>query len=597
VRGVRAPFFAVLAALGLLGWWGSDQVRRQAWTTNDEPVHVKACRELRSGDGVVSNFEHPVLMKVFGAAGLGDARARRPIDETRNARTFFPALFGLFVVVSGGWAALRAGPWAGAAVAALLVAEPTVRAHAALVTSDLLIALLLVGAAFLLDVSDTESRPGRAALVAAGVVYGLAMASKYSALPFLPVFGAVAFLRLRRPRSPRLLGRRSVPRQKEKVAPPLPERLPVQRAAWLVLAAVVLPALATAWTVQETVMSSTSRESLVRGIRAQFADSQPLEKALWMGENLPKGLAGYGAGLLWVRASSVPGFRPNYFFGRVSGKGNIAYFPVALAVKLTTATVAMFLTALAVALVVLGAAMRPRRAGEGASRALRRGRLVGARAFVPGALALAYLGAASLSDVNIGVRHVLPVVPLGLVAAAGLFTTHFASHRRVLAAVLGVVVLAAAGEAFAARGREVPFGNLLVGGPSGTHRVLGDSNVDWGEAQGALYERARRGDLGRTAVVGLAFDPFEANPLGLSWSDSIDESPADTAAVSVFMLDLGHALKENTEGYRKIDWMKERIVPLIDAIERRATSAEPLGDEYVLYRLGHPGGKPAAPSR
>jgi hypothetical protein len=597
VKGLRAPFWALLAALGLLGWWGSDRIRREAWTTNDEPVHVRACRELRSGQGVVSNFEHPVLMKVIGAAGLGESRGARPIDETRAARTFFPPLFGLLVVLAGLWTALKAGPWAGAAVAALLVAEPTLRAHSALVTSDLLIALLFVAAAFLLDLSEGESRRGRLLLAASGVVFGLAMAAKYSALPFLPVFAAVAFLLLLRRRAPKAVASRADQRRARKKPSPPSGPLPPRRAAGLVLLLVVVPALATAFLVQEGVMSSTPREELVRGIRRQFGNSEPLERAVWMGENLPRGIAGYGAGLLWVRASSVPGFRPNYFLGRVSGTGFIAYFPAALAVKLTTASAALLAAAAAAGIVLLATAIRAWRGGHRSGRAARRGRLTAARAFVPGALALAYLGAASLSNVNIGVRHVLPVVPLGLVAGAGVLVTLFSGRRRFLSALLGVAVLAAAGEAFAARGREVPFGNLLVGGPSGTRRVLGDSNVDWGEAQGKLFERARRGDLGRTAVIGLAFDAEEGGPLGLTWSESIDRPPCDTAAVSVFILDLGRALRSNAEGYPRIEWMKGWLVPLVDELERRATSVEPLSDEYLLYRIGPPAGAPGVPAR
>jgi hypothetical protein len=596
VKGLRPAFLLALVALGFLAWRGSERVRSAAWTTNDEPVHVRACRELRSGPGVVSNFEHPVLMKVIGAAGLGGAPARRPVDETRAARTFFPLLAGLLVVSTGAWAGLKAGPWAGIGVAAMLAAEPTLAGHGALVTSDVLVAVPLVLAALLLDLSDSGSRRGRLLLVAAGVVYGLALASKYSALPFLPVFAVAAFFRLRRPRRPVLLGRPSRrPGGKKKELPPSPASRPAaRRTAILVLAAVVAPALASGWAVQETVMASTSRERLVKGIEEQFEGSDLAARAVWMGENLSKGLAGYGAGLLWVQASSVPGFRQNYFLGRVSGKGSLAYFPVALAVKLTTAAVALLAAALLGAAFLLAAARRGKE-GAAASRALRRLHLASARSLLPGGLALAYLGAASLSDVNIGVRHVLPVVPLAFVAAAGLLAPLLAGRRRALIAVAAVLAVAASGEALAARGREIPFGNLLVGGPSGTHRVLSDSNVDWGQAQGALYERARKGDLGRTGVFAVAFDPSEGGPLGLVQSDSLSAPPVETAAVSVFILDVGRGLRTNDEGYPRVQWMKRWLVPLVEEIEQRAVSSERLGDEYVLFRL-RPAGASAFPA-
>jgi hypothetical protein len=326
---------------------------------------------------------------------------------------------------------------------------------------------------------------------------------------------------------------------------------------------------------------------MVRGIEAQFDGLTELSPAVWMANHLPRGLAAYGTGLLWVRASSVPGSRPNSFFGVVSGKGWPAYFTVALAIKLTAAAVLLLFGG---ATLAAGVAALARTGGRWRLRASRLAGLVAARSFVPGSMALCYLVAASLSNVNIGVRHVLPVVPLGLVAATGVLSTLLSRRRRALHAAFALLVLAAGAEAFAARGREIPFGNLFVGGPSGTRRVLSDSNVDWGEAQGRLYERAARGDLGRVAVVSLAFDAESGGPLGLAQSGSIDSPRADSAAVSVFLLDLAHALKENGEDYPKITWIKGWLVPLVDSIEGRAVSVEPLGDSWVIYRLGPPDG-------
>jgi hypothetical protein len=55
------------------------------------------------------------------------------------------------------------------------------------------------------------------------------------------------------------------------------------------------------------------------------------------------------------------------------------------------------------------------------------------------------------------------------------------------------------------------------------------------------------------------------------------------------MIDLGHALRDNREEFPKIAWMRSWIVPLVAELERRATSSERLGDEYVIYRLHEPG--------
>ena len=57
------------------------------------------------------------------------------------------------------------------------------------------------------------------------------------------------------------------------------------------------------------------------------------------------------------------------------------------------------------------------------------------------------------------------------------------------AAVLASVVLAAGAESVARMGHEISFGNLLCGGPAGVPAILSDSNVDWGQEQGLLFDR------------------------------------------------------------------------------------------------------------
>ena len=69
-------------------------------------------------------------------------------------------------------------------------------------------------------------------------------------------------------------------------------------------------------------------------------------------------------------------------------------------------------------------------------------------------------------------------------------------------ASLAAVALAATGEAALRLGREISFGNFLCGGPAGVPAILSDSNVDWGQEEGKIFERVRRGDLrGRAGVL------------------------------------------------------------------------------------------------
>lgn len=582
-RGLSRPLLAGLLGLAALAVWAADHGRRDYFTTADEPEHVRACRELRSGPGVVSNFEHPVLMKVLGAAGLAESPPGRRVEEVRAARRLFPFVFGLLVFASGAWAAARAGPTAGLAVAAIVAAEPTLRGHAPLVHTDLLLTALLVTAAACLDLSGPPRAPRRALLVLSGVVYGLALAAKYSALPFLPVFLAVAVLRLRGGRGALAAapagekGRKR--RRKERPVVPGPSWGGAARRAVLLVG---VPAVATAILLQQAVVASTtSRGDLDRAVAERFVRLPQYQDGVRAAAALPRGLTAYAAGLLWVRASSVPGARVNTFLGEARSTGSLLYFPAALSLKLTTAVVAGLAAALAAVAVVL-----LRRSAPGRRRRLR---LLAARGLLPILLGGAYLGAAMTANVNIGVRHVAPAVPLLLVGAAAVLVTTLRGRRR--AALLAAVTALALLEAGAYLGREIPFGNLLAGGPQGVRRVLSDSNVDWGERLDAVFERASEGELGRVGVLSLFWDEQAAEEAGVVLAEEYVPGRFDTLFVSTFLWDLGPALERSRESGGKIAYFREWLGPWVRRVRADARSVEPFLDEYVLIRL-----RPAAPS-
>ena len=149
--------------------------------------------------------------------------------------------------------------------------------------------------------------------------------------------------------------------------------------------------------------------------------------------------------------------RSSFFLGRHSTTGSWAYFPVALALKTP-----LPLLALAVA-------------GLAASREH------GRRAWWFLAPPAVYLAAALTAKVQIGYRHVLPIVPF-LLLWAGLGAARLG--RAGLAGRAGVAALGAwlAWGVFAVHPHQLAFFNELAGGPAGGYRYLVDSNLDWGQA-------------------------------------------------------------------------------------------------------------------
>jgi tetratricopeptide (TPR) repeat protein len=149
-----------------------------------------------------------------------------------------------------------------------------------------------------------------------------------------------------------------------------------------------------------------------------------------------------------------------YLLGEYSTAGWWSYFPIALAVK--TPLVALLAFA-------IGAA------GLVRSRTL---------AVWLGLPIVLFFGLAVTSRVNIGIRHLLPLYPFAF-AVAGLGLAQVASRARLAAIVLVSVQL---GEAFWTAPHGLAYFNVFGGGSAGGHRVLLDSNYDWGQHDGALRD-------------------------------------------------------------------------------------------------------------
>ena len=582
----RARFAAALAAVILLAFLGTERARFSLWTTSDEPAHLAAAREWRYGPGMVSNFEHPVLMKVLGGAFLPRETPAMEIDETRAGRAPMPFVFAGLVLVTGLLARALAGDAAGLGAAALIAVEPTLRGHGSLVQSDVLVTFFLVATALALEYAARSG--SRGTLLVSGVLYGFAMSAKYSAFPFLAVFAAIATFRLAAGSTGRFSskvsgrGTRRPSRADDSARAAGRHRFlhllgNSFRVFPSVLAFLVGTAMVTLFLIQFLTFLGTSDSAFLAGIRTEFAELPQEHAAVALARTFPKSIAAYGAGLLFVQGVAGPGQRFNYLFGEISGKGYPLYFPIALGIKLTTPTVLLVLAALVAA-------------GVLASRGTRFRGLLAARACLPAALGGAYLLAACASNVNIGVRHALPVVPFAVAAAAGTLRT-LVPRRRTLAIALAAVVLAATCEAALRLGREISFGNLLCGGPAGVPAILSDSNVDWGQEEGKIFERVRRGDLGRVGLASLMVDESGARAVGILGQVVDPDAPVDTVFFSRFLWDVAAAAEKNTESSPKFIWIRGWLPRLRRGLEARAISIEPFGDTQILMRL-----RPAVPA-
>jgi len=156
---------------------------------------------------------------------------------------------------------------------------------------------------------------------------------------------------------------------------------------------------------------------------------------------------------------------PHFFFlGDVTTKSSAWYFLVALAVKLPLGTLA-----LALAGATWGVATR-----QGVSR---RWPMV----VLPPAV---FLLGVTWSGVDLGVRLALPAVPFLWLLAAGLAASGRYAIGRAVASCVGVLAVAASAAGDWAH--PLSYFNELAPTPAARLRLLGDSNLDWGQGLPAL---------------------------------------------------------------------------------------------------------------
>jgi hypothetical protein len=442
--------------------------------TIDELVYIgSGYRHLALRDFRL-NPEQPPLAKIVGAVPLLALSPRVPetasgIDEWRWSFRFVHELndasrivtaarmpnaaltLGL-VLLLWAWARATHGPAAGLAALLLGVFHPSLLAHGHLLTTDLPAALTMTAASWAFWRWSRAPGAARAALVA--LLVGIAVATRLTGWLLLPAFALLEALRWGR-----------LPR---------PERGRALRhaAALAALGVAIVPAVI--WAAYGFRHAPWPGASVAKPIEPRLGRAGRVIGALQEARALPEA---YLEGARFVAEHNVTGHHA-YLLGRVSLSGWYHYYAVALAVKNTPG----FLLA---ALLSLGLLW-------GRRRSLSDGGLE-AHWIVPAALTFM---AASTGRIQIGERYILPVYPyLILVAASAV--PHLLAWRLGRPLLGGLLALHAVPSLAAAPAGYLAYFNVLAGGTPGAHRVLADSNLDWGQDLPRLAEWMRRNGLER----------------------------------------------------------------------------------------------------
>jgi 4-amino-4-deoxy-L-arabinose transferase-like glycosyltransferase len=502
-------------------------------------------RAIRVGHPLGLNALNAALLVNDPAVGLpsdvlatGDTDFHRPASlflwEMGNdvGRTMFLAraptlwLGLLLAAVAGRWAGQMAADWgagrtaagaAGLLALALVALDPNILAHMRLVTTDLGLAAGAALGGYTLW--RFLRRPALALAIVAGVGLGLLQNTKFTALLFLPLLGLVIVLALWQRR--RALDRR-----------------------FLLLVFVVYPlaGVLTLWAANGGQMGALREPLPLLGTLggAMVPLSHHLDQLLDIGGRLQVGT-------------------PAFLLGRYSDSGWWWYFPVAFIFKTPLPTLLLLVYALLriVRMTLFKTKPEPSASEAAGSAGLtsyaesasseadsplapRRwppatGHWPPAALFDLAALlipAAGYFAIALTTDINLGYRHLLPVLPfvyvlIGVVVARAAGGAGWgARHGRRTAPAARVVPLLLLFWLSVAtvwiHPHFLSFFNLIAGGADNGWRVLVDSNIDWGQDLARLKTWLDDNEVervwlsyfgeGRPEYYGIAYDGLDSFP-------------------------------------------------------------------------------------
>jgi hypothetical protein len=485
VRVLLLAAFAALAITSLV----------QESPTWDEPYHLaQGFRFWRTGDPSFFVEEHPPVVQALAAAPLvlaGRPLEPLPRDEPRSRPQRAFAIREFLAAHDG--AALGLFPWAKSVVVLLAVVlgwlvyseahrlygiggarlalalfcfDPNVLAHARLVTTDLGITLgvWLV----LVAILRWSRRPTIAHAVVVGLAFGFALVAKYSAIATVmvsPILIAVL-----------CLGRRDPPPRGTTAASTLVAFATALLVVWGVHGftfGTVRSTRPDARLAEPTPPTETSRDD-----RRSYRIGSFLE-------SLPMPAPDYVFGLRWTLRHVYEFGHWSYLHGKYGKKGWREFFPIAFAIKTPLPTLILLLVLLASFV-----RARPRREE------------VALLAFV-----VLYFAAAARGSLNIGYRHILPILPplfvlAGRIAAPSVRASLFGRASKAAPFALAALLVWLVAGTARIHPHYLAYFNETIGGPKNGWKWLVDASLDWGQDLSGLARWLR---ANRVETVNLSY--------------------------------------------------------------------------------------------
>ena len=332
--------------------------------------------------------------------------------------------------------------------------SPTFLAHGRLVTTDVGAAAgVLIATYYFIK---ALKNPSKKSIIFAGIAFGLAELCKFSVILLIPFF---AFLSL----TWWLV--KSVTWQK----------------ALKILILVFITGFILIWPVYQYHVWNYPKEIQARDIEFLLS-SNPIKSSgpvlSWAAENpILRPYAQYFLGLFLVFQRATSG-NTTYFLGEVSATGWKNYFPIVYLIKETLVFHILTLIALLYAVFLI----RLRQGFGGQVKKLKNWISFHFPEFAMFSFIGIYWATSLTSDLNIGVRHLLPVFPFTMLLVGGTIVKLLkAPFLKIKYLILGGLILWQVFSVVSIYPHFLAYFNELAGGPNQGFVYTVDSNLDWGQ--------------------------------------------------------------------------------------------------------------------
>lgn len=367
---------------------------------------------------------------------------------------FFARLPMLLIMLVLGWYVFRwareiYGNKAGLLALFLYSLSPTFLAHGRLVTTD-------VGAAAAFFISiyylvKWLEKPNRKNMVIAGLVFGLALLTKFSLVLLIPYFIFIVFVwalinnPLKNPWFYRLLK------------------------AGIGLLLIGLIGMALIWPVYQF-------HTWNYPVEKQLADAQAnlktyggrwlADPVIWMSDKpILRPYGQFFTGLLMVIQRSAGG-NTTYFLGEISNQAWSYYFPTVFLIKVPLAFLILILLAIS----------RLNIKTDSQNKAL-----VKLTKFSLISFFILFWFVSVRSNLNIGIRHILPTFPILYVLISGQIAKVLEKDKKFIKILVIILLLWYGLGTINAYPNFISYFNELIGGSSQGYKYVTDSNLDWGQ--------------------------------------------------------------------------------------------------------------------